>query len=491
MKWQGDEYEAIVLGSGLGGLVAGTCLSRKNHKVLLFKENRYDPAYVSGGYRFVPFSNFSERRLRLSFLKRISKALDLSLLTNHREGDEKGEMKPGKSKHEVPFQVILPKARIDLFCQRSRFQMEWRREFPKEVPQIENFYDEINRLQHLSERMVAKESPESVFPVHPRSLIKRWFSFERLPKGRMNEMLSPFSREFREFIQLQLISHTNLFSDQFPIPAATHVLFNDDLDEWISKIEMEKLKEKIFEKFFESGGRTEEIEGVEKVEMKWRKGFILSLEGEQRVFRSKFLILNSPLHRFPNLLGKRGKRLSKWGEKIQPRYALVPLFLGIREKVVPVGMKDLLVSMLDLEKPYERGNVLFIALSAKGDETKAPEGKRALTVESLTPIGKWDEDSMVEHQKEVMKHLHYLFPFLEKYIEFTDSTWATEQFRCWSYPHFLYEATSGFRWREGVVPTRMSKNLYFSGKENFPYLGLEGEVLSGLLVGQQILKKYS
>jgi hypothetical protein len=36
---------------------------------------------------------------------------------------------------------------------------------------------------------------------------------------------------------------------------------------------------------------------------------------------------------------------------------------------------------------------------------------------------------------------------------------------------------------------RISKNVYFVGKENFPYLGLGGEVFSGLTVAQQILKR--
>jgi phytoene dehydrogenase-like protein len=170
---------------------------------------------------------------------------------------------------------------------------------------------------------------------------------------------------------------------------------------------------------------------------------------------------------------------------------LIPLFLGIREKVVPVGMRDLLVSILDLNKPYEGGNLLFISLSQKGDESEAPEGRRALIVESLMIPKRWDPDLFVEHQKGVMKHLNHLFPFLEENIEFTDWDWVNEQFSCWSYPHFLYETTSDFQWREGVVPNRISNNFYFIGKESFPYLGIEGEVLSGLIVAQQILEKYS
>ena len=61
--------------------------------------------------------------------------------------------------------------------------------------------------------------------------------------------------------------------------------------------------------------------------------------------------------------------------------------MGIRDKVVPGGMRDLLVSIRDLEKPYEEGNVLCLRLSPRGDEGEAPEGRRALTVQSLAPFG--------------------------------------------------------------------------------------------------------
>jgi hypothetical protein len=38
---------------------------------------------------------------------------------------------------------------------------------------------------------------------------------------------------------------------------------------------------------------------------------------------------------------------------------------------------------------------------------------------------------------------------------------------------------------------RMSKSIYFLGKENFPYWGVEGEVFGGLTVAQQILRRFS
>ncbi len=489
MKRQSEEFEVMILGSGLGGVIAGTWLSKENHHILIVKENGYLPSYMKEGYRFVPFSNFSEKRIKLSLLKKVSQALNISILNNDQEGIGETELKLKKLRQKVTFQVILPKARIDLFSQRPMLQRELKREFKEEAAQIENFYKETDRLQGLLEKLETEEDPNSLFPIRFRSLIKRWVSFESLPKGRMDERLSSFSKEFREFIQLQLISWGNFYSEQYPIPIVHHLLFNNEKDEWVTDIELEELKKNIFKKFLETGGMIEEVEGVDKVDIEWGKGFTLSLKGEQRIFRSKYLIYNSP-HHLLNPFGKRGKLISKWGKKIRTRFVLIPSFLGIPEKVVPVGMRDLLVSILDLGRPYEGGNVLFLALSPKGDESQAPEGRRALAVQSLMSLEKWDQDSFIEHQKEVMKHLNHLFPFLEKYVVFTDWRWVNHQFLCWSYPHFLYETNSAFQWREGIVPTRLSKDLYFIGKENFPYLGLEGEALSGLMVGKEISKKY-
>ena len=489
MKQPVDEHEIIVLGSGLGGLITAALLSYHNHNVLFLKENQYHPFYGKDGYHFVPFSSFSERRVKLSLLEKMSYALNLPFLPSDQEERRKVETKLERPKQRVAFQVILPKSRIDLFSHRPMFRMEWKRAFPKEVAPIENFYHEMDRIQHLLNKMKIQESSWSKFPIRQPSLIKRWFSFRSLPMGNMDKRLSLFSKEFREFIRLQLMSWGSLQPYQLPVSLATYLLLNGEGEDW-ANVELERVEKSIFEKLIQSGGRVEEIEGVERVDISWRRRFTLELKGETRPIRSKFLIINSPLHRLSSLLGRKERLLSKWRERIQPRYALLPIFLGIDEKVVPVGMNDLVVSMFDLEKPYGGGNVLFLALSKKGDEAAAPEGKRALIVQSLMPLEREDQTSLDKPLEGIMRHLHHLFPFLENHIEFTDGSWADGQFLRWSYPHFIYETTRDFKWGKGVVPARISKNLYFVGKENFPYLGLEGEIHSGWMVAKEILKQY-
>jgi len=490
MKWLGNEQEVIILGSGLAGLVAGTFLSKNNRSVLLLREKGYQPSYSTKGYHFIPFSNFSEKSLKPSLARKVSQALKLSLLMGTREDGKEAKAPSDKSRRGSAFQVVLPKARIDIFSQRSLCQREWKREFPREAVQIETFYDELGQIEHLLKKESRGKNSPTFIPFRQRTLMTRVFPRASLLEEGVDKKLSLFSREFREFIQLQLLSWGNFYSDRFPLSLATQVLF-DGSSEWNSDIDSEKLEEEILNQFLRAGGRIEEIDKVKEIEFGWRKACNLTLEGNSAVFRSQFLVINFPLHRSSAFLGNKRKVFIKWEKKIKPTYMAIPLFLGVHDKVIPVGMENLVISILDLGKPYEDGNVVFLSLSRKGDKTKAPEGKRAITVESLMDLRKWGQVPLADYQQGVMRHLYHLFPFLEDYIDFVDFQWAGDHVPRWSYSHFLYEATSDFNWRQGVVPMRMSRNIYFVGKENFPYLGLGGEVFSGLAAAQHILKKYS
>jgi hypothetical protein len=367
--------------------------------------------------------------------------------------------------------------------------MEWRREFPKELALIEQFYDGLGLLQNRL-RVRAKKEASSYFPVDTRSVIRKTLSFSSFQEGREEGQFASFSREFRAFLQLQLVAQGNLLSDAFPISLAAYLLLHEERGLWAPNLDFPALEAAVLAAFLRSGGEVEEIDKPDGMERHWKKGFTLALEADRRAFRSRFLILNSPLHSFSDLMKKGGKPIVKGLERLRPRYIVFPCLLGIREKVVPVGMRDLLVSLRDLAKPYEEGNLLFLNFSRRGDESAAPEGRRALIVRTLVPFRGWAEVSLA-HREAIMGHLNHLIPFLDQYLDFADFEWACEQTGRWSYPHLLYEATGDFNWREGIVPTRFSRNLYFVGKENFPYLGVEGEVLAGLKTATEILKKHA
>ncbi len=489
MGKRADGYEIVILGSGLGGLIAGAMLSLKKRSVLLLREKGYAASLVKEGYRFIPFSNFSERCLRPSFIGKIARTFDLALLQGARRDSPGRGTTSAEEKEEQNFQVILPRARIDLYPERSALRREIRREFPREKEKIERFYDEVERTGSLLRASKSETESWPAFPARSSSWVKRWWTRKRFSRDLLDRELSTLSREFKEFIRVQVIAWSNLCTDRFPLPVVTPLLLGDEKVGRVSHPDVRAIEEKILQVFVRSGGAVQEIAKVEKLEKRWWKGFVLSLRGETSVVRSRLLILSSPLHQLLDLLEKVDANLLRWREKIYPRYAVLPLFMGIDEEAVPVGMKDAVASVMDFEKPYDGGNFLLLHLSPKGDKRWAPEGKRALTVGSLISMDREKSLSFDDHLKGVMRHIHHLFPFLEPYIEFTDWNWTKENFFCWSYPHFLFEAKGDPKWEKGVVPNRLARNLYFVGKENFPHLGLEGEALSGYRVGREILDR--
>ena len=79
--------------------------------------------------------------------------LNLPPGADDREDGRRGDRRFEKTKGELAFQVVLPKARVDLFCQRSIFRRELKREFSKEADRIANFYKEMDRIAPLMRKM--------------------------------------------------------------------------------------------------------------------------------------------------------------------------------------------------------------------------------------------------------------------------------------------------------------------------------------------------
>jgi phytoene dehydrogenase-like protein len=468
-----ESIDVVVLGEGLGGLVAANLLVQSHLHVLILKEEDYRSIYPKEGYRFAPFSNFRERRVPSHLIQKISSHLSLPQL-------------PEPSHQLGSFQIILPQARIDLFPRGPLFDREIKREFPKEVDKIKTLYDSIVQKKESLMRKKMEEG-EALFPLFPsHSLWRRLKGFMWKKREGLNKRFSSFSKEFREYLKLQIFAKGNFLSEQVDFSLASYLLLSE---EGFSGISSEKMKEILFKKFIDSGGRALGLEGLEEVERKGRDGFHLLLRSEERAIHSRFLLLNLPLHPISERFNFFQQNLSRWIQRIKPSFLILPLFIGIREKGLPVGMGDLLVSIFDLERTYENGNLLYLSLSPRGEESQAPEGRRALLVEGLMATHAWDSSSLDLFQKGVISHLKHLIPFFEDFIEFVDFEWTLDQVNKISYPHFIYETDFDFHWREGIVPIRVSKNLFFVGKENFPYLGVEGEILAGMKAAKEILRK--
>ena len=363
---QTSEQDVIVLGSGLGGLTAAALLSRKGLSVLLLREKASGSSCVRDGYHFVPFSNFSERQVRPEIVKWLSDVLALSPSSPPPEEADHPERKSTFSKDRVSFQVLLPNSRIDLFAEREKLLKEWEREFPEEATRLDEFHHKMDLLARKLKKGRSKLNAWPFCLSESRGFFTRGFTSDTTLD------LSSFSREFQQLIRLQLISWGSFMTDEFPEPLAAYLLSRDRLSLPFPASDSEDLKRRILAALVDRGGRIEEIDGIEEAKSHWRRGVTIISGEDKKEFRSRVLIINAPLHRMAQVPGTVGERLSRYRTRIRPRYVCLPLFLGLQEEVIPVGMRNLLVSVADLEKPYEGGNALFISLSPEGERERPP-----------------------------------------------------------------------------------------------------------------------
>jgi hypothetical protein len=114
-----------------------------------------------------------------------------------------------------------------------------------------------------------------------------------------------------------------------------------------------------------------------------------------------------------------------------------------------------------------------------------------MTINTLVPVG---EAAGIEGIiQEMLDHVLEVAPFLDRSIRVMDGRPPTEGYRGqWTTRDIIYGGTLPFRVGDAILPTTTPlEGLYLACRENFPYLGFEGEILSGIKAAQAILSHFS
>ena len=125
-------------------------------------------------------------------------------------------------------------------------------------------------------------------------------------------------------------------------------------------------------------------------------------------------------------------------------------------------------------------NMVMISLSALGDESLAPPGKRLLAarVKVRPDADRLDERSAERFSERIVAGLRDLIPFLD---DFTDFVAVKESFE-------MYNSERNDAWMQSIDDERLcvalmnyrtpQKNIYYTGRAVLPGLGMEGEAIA-------------
>jgi phytoene dehydrogenase-like protein len=348
-----SQYDIAIVGADLGGLISGALLGARGKKSFLCTPRSSladalgtaehgDFSFLRGPalcYGFEPGGAFDQLFADLNITDITPTIADV-------------------------YQVALPDRRIKVSAHLGATLDELRREFPREITSIENFYQEIKKVS----LGVAKNRFNS-FVLRfrsARSLIAKYH----------------FSREFLSFLDIQAF-----YFFQRPILElslkdllllCTHKPFRNDDG-------CRKIAERLAAAILRQGGAIQYNDP--SAEILFRNNRVVGLQTAQGAIEASSVLVDNP-------------------EKIMP-----VLFLGIRDQVVPMSMERDVLYLPDYLQPR---SFLFLSLNGREDRTIAPDGMRALTAAFHVP-----KEGAIANRDFLVSQIAGLVPFLSDFLVFS------------------------------------------------------------------------
>jgi phytoene dehydrogenase-like protein len=346
------QYDLAVAGAGLGGLAAAALLSAKGKKTILCTPSPSldDALGVSArdGFLFCPGPSLSYGFEQDGPFHQL--LADLGL----------GELAPASAQ---AYQVALPDRRITVFANQEETLEELSREFRPEIRTVTRFYRDLK-----------KEADRNA-----RNRVYAYFSQRRSAAGFIRKYA--FSSELRLFFNVQ-----SLFFFQRPVSelslATLIALCNTRPFYYYGG--HKTLVDRLLGIVLQKGGDIRYKEAAQEIVI--RDNRAIGIRTNREVIEAGTVLLDSQEQRVPLL------------------------FLGILDKVVPMGMARDVLYLPDYNQPND---FIALALSAQEDPDFAPPGMRALTASFHS----------MKHppaKREPTGGISRLIPFLNDFLVLTD-----------------------------------------------------------------------
>jgi prolycopene isomerase len=490
-----NQYDAIVIGSGIGGLVTATQLAAKGAKVLVL-ESYLIPGGSAGyfereGYRFDVGASMIfgfGKKGTTNLLTKALEAVDMSIET---------------IADPVQIHYHLPDG-LDLKVHRDyeQFLEELIDLFPAEKTGIRRFYDECWQVFNCLNSMdlLSLEEPRyltRVFFQHPLSCLGL---VKYLPQN-AGDVARKYIKDPKllKFIDMECYCWSVVPADRTPMINAGMV-FSDRHYGGINYPQggVGQIALKLVEGLEKAGSEIEYQARVKEIILESGRAIGVRLVNGKEYYAKKIVSNATRWDTFEKLLPSESMPNSEknWQKRYQKSPSFLSLHLGVTADVLPQGTECHHILLEDWENMEAEQGTIFVSIPTLLDPSLAPPDHHIIHAFTPSWIDEWQKLSPQEYQQKkeaaanrLIDRLKKLFPKLDTGLDYLEIGTARTHRR------FLNRMDGSY----GPIPQRKLlgllgmpfnrtsiPNLYCVGDSTFPGQGLNAVAFSGFACGHRL-----
>ena len=504
MKFNKANYDAIIIGSGIGGLVTASQLAAKGAEVLVL-EKYIIPGGSGGSFKRKGYTFDVGASMIFGFG---DKGYTNLLTRALKDVNEKCETIPDP----VQLEYHLPNNfSISVDKNYDQFIDKLSASFPKEKEGIRKFYDTCSNVFKCLDSMplLSIEDPSYLLKVFFKSPLSCLGLARWLPVN-AGDVARKFIKdpELLKFIDIECFCWSVMPALKTPMINAGMV-FTDRHAGGINypKGGVGTIAEKLVSGMEKLGSKIRYKSNVTEILLKEGKAIGVKLSNGEKLY-SNIIVSNSTRWDTFGLNDKKKgliaiknvpKREYKWSETYKPSPSFVSIHLGVEKNLISNNFNchHIIVENWD-ELESEKG-VIFVSIPTLLDSSLAPEGKHIVHAFTPSSMSEWEGLSRKEYLQKKEQYFSFLvekistiLPNLEENIDHKEI--GTPK----THKKFLgrYEGSYGPIPKKkllGLLPmpfnTTKIKNLYCVGDSCFPGQGLNAVAFSGYACAHKIGSK--
>lgn len=483
-------YDACVIGSQLGGTLAGALLARRGHRVLHIEHDGVNTTYEDGGY-VLPYAP-----VLLPSLRQLP-AAELGLRELGLATDALRALEPCSP----DLQLLLPRHRVDVGHDGQRRLAELNREWPEDAARLDAAIEELGRLFDAASPFMGSMPPLPPAGFGDRRAVSKAIRFaSSAPAAAAGELERDPLQELRDHPLTNALRTAQRFLgylDGPPSPLSTARLLGGVLRGSHRLGSGVGLREAIRRRIADSRGEILGTDGgpavAEQLEVDNGKVAAVRLRGSPNAWVARVYVAATDAPALRRLLptGEAGGRMDRLLEGIRPRRELLSLNLVVKKAALPPALGDSVLALRDGEGSDALDNaVLLQVLPARRDKgkgaTEVVPDERVVCAAGFVPAGARDRgaEHLAELGRQIREAVADAVPFFDRHLlreSLPALSSPAERRGSRLMPHPLYELDLEQTMGVTGLPCRSPyKNLVFAGREVVPGLGIEGEFHAGV-----------